>query len=99
MRGGDGGEGGAWSRDEEWVRSWRYIYVFGVLPHLQSPPLGWVEDQEALQEVLAVSGHVEGDAVLPPQDPLSQLLSNHTGAQLACVSTHQCPSWTGDWVW
>ena len=44
------------------------------LPHLQSPPLGWVEDQEALEEVLAVGGHVEGDTVLPPQDTLTQLL-------------------------
>lgn len=52
----------------------RYIYIFGVLPHLESTPLGRVEHQEALEEVLAVGGHVEGDAVLPSEDALPQLL-------------------------
>lgn len=52
----------------------RYIYIFGVLPHLESTPLGRVEHQEALEEVLAVGGHVEGDAVLPSEDALAQLL-------------------------
>jgi len=62
---GGGGRGGG---------GLRYIYVVRVLLHLQSSPLGRVEHQEALQEVLAVRGHVEGDAVLPPQDALTQLL-------------------------
>lgn len=52
----------------------RHIYIFAVLPHLESTPLGWIEHQEALEEVLAVGGHVEGDSVLPSEDALPQLL-------------------------
>lgn len=56
------------------LRTKKYIYIFCVLPHLESTPLGWVEHQEAFEEVLAVSGHVERDAVLPSEHTLSQLL-------------------------
>lgn len=52
----------------------RYIYIFCVLPHLESTPLGRVEHQEAFEEVLAVCGHVERDAVLPSEHTLPQLL-------------------------
>lgn len=56
------------------IRTERYIYIFCVLPHLESTPLGRVEHQEALEEVLAVRGHVERDAVLPSEHTLTQLL-------------------------
>ena len=36
------------------LRIERYIYIFCVLPHLESTPLGRVEHQEAFEEVLAV---------------------------------------------
>lgn len=64
------------------LRTKKNIYVLGVLPHLESTPLGWVEHQEAFEEVLAVSGHVERDAVLPSEDALPQLLHS-TAAALA----------------
>lgn len=61
-----------------WVlRTERYIYIFCVLPHLESTPLGWVEHQEAFEEVLAVRGHVERDAVLPSEHTLPQLLQRN----------------------
>lgn len=44
-------------------------------PHLQRAALGRVEDQEATQDSLAVSRHVEGHAIFPPQNTLSQLLN------------------------
>lgn len=56
------------------LRTERYIYIFCVLPHLESTPLGRVEHQEAFKEVLAVCGHVERDAVLPSEHTLPQLL-------------------------
>lgn len=56
------------------LRTKRYIYIFCVLPHLESTPLGRVEHQEAFEEVLAVCGHVERDAVLPSEHTLPQLL-------------------------
>lgn len=46
----------------------------GGSPHLQGAPLGGVEDEELLEEVLAIRGHVKWDPVLPPQHPLPQLL-------------------------
>lgn len=49
------------------------------LPHLESPAFGRVEHQEALEEVLAVGGHVEGDAVLPSQHALAELLPRSAG--------------------
>lgn len=52
----------------------KYIYIFAVLPHLESTPLGRVEHQEAFEEVLAICGHVERDAVLPSENALPQLL-------------------------
>lgn len=42
--------------------------------HLEVHPLARVEDEELLQEVFTVRGHVEGDAVLASQHPLPQLL-------------------------
>lgn len=56
------------------LRTKRYIYIFCVLPHLESTPLGRVEHQEAFEEVLAVCGHVERDAVLPSEHTLPQFL-------------------------
>lgn len=44
-------------------------------PHLQRAALGRVEDQEATQDSLAVSRHVEGHTIFPPQNTLSQLLN------------------------
>lgn len=41
---------------------------------LESTPLGRVEHQETFEEVLAVCGHVERDAVLPSEHTLPQLL-------------------------
>lgn len=52
----------------------KYIYIFAVLPHLESTPLGRVEHQEAFEEVLAICGHVERDAVLSSENALPQLL-------------------------
>lgn len=46
------------------LRTKQHIYIFGVLPHLESTTLGRVQDQEAFQEVLAVRGHIERNAVL-----------------------------------
>lgn len=42
--------------------------------HLQWAALGRVEDEEAAQDSLTVCGHVEGHAILPPQNALPQLL-------------------------
>lgn len=47
-------------------------------PHLQGAAFGGVEYQEPAQDTLAVGGHVEGHAVLPPQNTLPQLLGNNT---------------------
>lgn len=57
---------------EGWVdlKVSRYIYIFCVLPHLESAPLGRVEHQEAFEQVLAVCGHVEGDPVLSSEHAL-----------------------------
>ncbi len=63
------------------LRIERYIYIFCFLPHLESTPLGRVEHQEALEEVLAVCGHVERDAVLPSEHTLPQLLQRGGGRQ------------------
>ena len=68
----------------------------GDPPHLQGTPLGGVEDEELLQQVLTISRHVEGDPVFAPQHPLPQLLGKECG-------THQCwgglPACPGDpWV-
>ena len=105
MRGGGGG-GGVLERVEgRWhspmvqtcwgrvLRTKRYIYIFCVLPHLESTPLGRVEHQEALEEVLAVCGHVEGDAVLPSQHALPQLLQKEEGQAGGETGTGQKTSW------
>lgn len=70
------------------LRTERYIYIFGVLPHLESTPLGRVEHQEAFEEVLAVCGHVEWDAVLPSEHTLPQLL--HRGGPGSQHNTSTC---------
>lgn len=56
------------------LRIERYIYIFCVLPHLESTPLARVEHQETFEEVLTVRGHVERDAILPSEHALPQLL-------------------------
>lgn len=81
----ENGRGGCWridgilrwfrrAREGSVLRIEKYIYIFCVLPHLESTPLGRVEHQEAFEEVLAVCGHVERDAVLPSEHALPQLL-------------------------
>ena len=45
--------------------------------YLETGSLEGVEDKELLEQVLAVSGHVERNAILSPQDPLPQLLMTH----------------------
>lgn len=79
------GWGGSVGLDRAKKAKKRHIYIVAVLPHLESPPLGWVEHQEALEEVLAVGGHVEGDAVLPSEDALPQLLPATTGEPLITI--------------
>lgn len=59
---------------KEWNLKKNYIYIFCVLPHLESASLGRVEHKEALEEVLAVGGHVEGDAIFSSENTFSQLL-------------------------
>lgn len=86
MRGGCRGGGGEYRWHSPMVqtcwgsvlRTERYIYIFCVLPHLESTPLGRVEHQEAFEEVLAVGGHVERDAVLSSEHSLTQLLQTRS---------------------
>lgn len=79
------------------LRIERYIYIFCVLPHLESTPLGRVQNQEAFKEVLAVCGHVERDAVLSSEHALTQLLQtkgertsswNNSGCGITIITVH-----------
>ena len=72
------------------LRIERYIYIFCVLPHLESTPLGRVEHQEAFEEVLTVCGHVERDAVLPSEHTLPQLLQGRGATTGSQQNTSQC---------
>ena len=45
-----------------------------VKTYFQAASLRGVEDKELLQQVLAVSGHVEGDTIFPSQNTLPQFL-------------------------
>ena len=42
-----------------------------VCTNLEGSSFHRVENQESLEEVLTVSGHVEGDPVFTPQNPLT----------------------------
>lgn len=75
----------------------RYIYIFCVLPHLESTPLGRVEHQEAFEEVLTVCGHVERDAVLPSEHTLPQLLQGR-GTTNRKSTKHFTMRWVIFWM-